>query len=289
MEILVTRERRGVKAGTTPLSGWSVEVQGKRISVKCQTGLKPSNKGKTRGFITCFSRKARARRLKWIASVDWLKAGAGFLVTVTYPDEQSNHTMEERKTQRYLLNRWIVERCERDLGCFWRVEWKSRLTGKYLGEMRPHMHLLYMGFQTVNFRGIRERWEEIIGAQEYTQIDVTYVSVGNMVSVYAAKYCSKEASASYLDNVPYRNRTGRHTGEFRRNLIPMHPLETVSNINQAILTFLKGEACRTLWWFDPRFDEGFTIIGDEALKVIKEFHGLQVDEYGEEMYTIDIK
>jgi len=69
----------------------------------------------------------------------------------------------------------------------------------------------------------------------------------------------------------------------------MHQLETVDRINQAILIFLKGEACRTLWWFDPRFDEGFTIIGEKALKVIKEFHGFQIDEYGEELYTIDIK
>lgn len=147
------------------------------------------------------------------------------------------------------------------------------------------MHFLYMGHQTINFKGIREQWESIIGAYQYTQIDVTYVSLGNMVSVYAAKYCSKEASASYLDNVPYWNRTGRHSGELRKKLIPMHKKETVERIDKAILSFLQKRACETLWWYDPRFDEGFTIIGDEALKCIKEFHGLEIDEYGEEVYS----
>lgn len=150
------------------------------------------------------------------------------------------------------------------------------------------MHFLYMGFQTINFKGIREFWESVIGSYQYTQIDITYVTVGDMVSVYAAKYCSKEASAASLDNVPYWNRTGRHTGELRRKLIPMHQKETVSRINEAILKFLKGEACRTLWWFDQRFDEGFTIIGDEALNVIKAFHGLEIDNEGECQYTSDI-
>lgn len=260
------------------VAAWCVEIQGKRLTVKCRTQRPPRKKGKKRGPITCFSRKARARRLRWIASVDWKSAGAGFLVTVTYPDEQSNHTMEERKLHRRDLNRFIVARCKRELGCFWRVEWMPRQSGKYVGQLRPHMHFLYMGYQTINFRGIRERWEEIIGSNQYTQVDVTYVSLGDMVSVYAAKYCSKEASATYLDNVPYRTRTGRHSGELRKTLIPMHPLEKVDKINHAILSFLQGEACRTLWWFDPRFDDGFTIIGDKALKVIKQFHGFQVDE-----------
>lgn len=142
-----------------------------------------------------------------------------------------------------------------------------------------------MGMQHINFRGIRERWQAIIGADEYVQIDVTYISLGDMVSVYAAKYCAKEADEPYLDNVPYRNRTGRHSGLLRPKLIVMHPVERVAVINDAILRTLKAEAIKTLWWFDPRFDEGFTWIGEKALEVIKLFHGLQVDEYGEEVYT----
>jgi hypothetical protein len=278
------RESRIPPKKRVAIEAWSVEIQGKRLTVKCKTARPPNMKGKRRGAITCFSRRARARRLRWIASVDWRSAGAGMLMTFTYPDEQSNHSMEERKIHRYQINRWVESRVQRQIPCFWRVEWMPRQTGLYVGQLRPHMHLLYLGCQTVRLKGIRERWQTIIGSNTYTQVDVTYVALGDMVSVYAAKYCSKEASSSYLDNVPYRNKTGRHTGELRRHLIPMHPVETVSRINQAILSTLQGEACRTLWWFDPRFDEGFTIIGDEAVRVIKVFHGLEVDELGEIQY-----
>ena len=289
MEYQNYRETRTPPTKRAPIEAWSVEIQGKRLTVKCKTAKPPNNKGKKRGVITCFSRRARARRLRWIASVDWKAAGAGMLMTFTYPDEQSNHSMEDRKMHRYQINRWVENRIGCKTPCFWRVEWMPRLSGVYIGQLRPHMHLLYLGAQTINLRGIRERWEKVIGSNTYTQIDVTYVAVGDMVSVYAAKYCSKEASSSYLDNVPYRNKTGRHTGELRRQMIPMHRKEAVSRINQAILSFLHGEACRTLWWFDPRFDEGFTLIGDEALKVIKAFHGLEVDSVGEIQYDSSIE
>lgn len=271
------------------IDAWSVEIQGKRITVKCKHPPKEKTKRRPRGPITCFSRKARARLLKRIASVDWKSAGKGMLITVTYPDDVSDHTMDERKTHRYLLNRFIVDRCGCTLGGFWRVEWMPRLSGEYIGQLRPHIHFLYLGMWTINFRGIRERWQEIIRTDQYTQIDVSYIVVGDICSVYVAKYCAKEADASYLDNVPYRNRTGRHSGEFHRELIPMHQLQTVGRITTGILRKLQKRACDTLWWYDPRYDEGFTLLGDKAIEAIEEFLGTQIDMYGEELYTLFIK
>lgn len=255
-----------------------IEMQGKRFSVKFSTeAQEPINK-KPRGPITCFSRKARAARLRRIAEIDWKAAGESALVTLTYPDDQANHTMQERKDHRYLINRYICYCAGRNLGCLWRVEWKPRLTGKFVGRMLPHMHLLYLGHHNIGEENVREVWMRTIGAKQFTQVDVASVSIGDMVSVYAAKYCSKEANATDLDNVPKRNRTGRHAGELRRNLIPSHPLETVERINDGILRFMQKRACETLWWYDPRFDEGFTILGDAALEMIADFKGMDWTE-----------
>lgn len=264
------------------IRAWSVEVQGKRIQLICKTAKSRKAGKKKRGVITEFSRRARGRMLRKIASVDWKSAGQGNFVTLTYPDSVSDHTMEERKMHRFYINRFICRMVGRELGCFWRVEWKPRLSGKFIGQLRPHMHLLYLGCPRMCEMRIRLAWMRILGVTQYTQVDSKPLAVAEVVSVYTAKYCAKQDDPSYLDNVPYRIRTGRHAGELRRKLIPMHTLEKTAQIDQAILSFLQGEACRTLWWFDPRFDEGFTILGDQALAVIAKFHGMRLDLYGEE-------
>jgi hypothetical protein len=78
--------------------------------------------------------------------------------------------------------------------------------------------------------------------------------------------------------VPKRNRTGRHAGRVRRSLVPYHPIKYTLEINKAIRDFLQRRACEMLWWYDDRFDEGFTIIGDRALEVIREFNEKKLDE-----------
>lgn len=274
-------ETRRDKRDLAAIKRYSVEIQGKRITVKYIKGKQKKRAKRKRSAIYEFSRKARGRMLRKIASINWAAAGQGMLITVTYPDECSDHTMEERRTHRFLLDRFVSDRVGRKLACIWRVEWMPRQSGMYIGQLRPHMHLLYLGQWSIALRGIRERWMEIIRTKTYTQIDVSYITVGDMCSMYVAKYCSKEASSSFLDNVPYLNRTGRHTGQLRGKLIPMHPRFTYERISQAILKMLKREACRTLWWFDPRFEEGFTILGDLSLPVIQEFRRLWLDATGE--------
>jgi hypothetical protein len=121
---------------------------------------------------------------------------------------------------------------------------------------------------------------EIIGVRQYTQVHIRPLEIAEAVSVYVAKYCAKEASPLYLDNVPKRNRTGRHAGELRKALIPLHPREVVSRIDEGIVRMLRGRACDTLWWYDPRFDEGFTILGNDALEFIKDFNDIRIDKDG---------
>lgn len=256
---------------------YRLEMQGKRISLS-QTGYKRYTKSyPVRGIVTEFSRRARARRLRRISTVNWALAGRSMFVTLTYPDQVSDHTMQERKTHRYLINRSIVQWVGAPKACFWRVEWLPRKSGEFIGQLRPHMHLLYLDCPLIDETQLRRRWADVIGVTRKVQVDVRPLEIAEAVSVYVAKYCAKVSDATYLDNVPKRNRSGRHAGELRAKLIPLHTLEVVKRIDDAIVLALKRRACETLWWYDLRFDEGFTILGQDAVELIREIHEKYLD------------
>lgn len=254
------------------ISHYNVEIRGKRVSLKAVRKHPPKPHTRERGIITDFSRRARARKLRRIAEVNWADTGPTQFLTVTYPDKQADHTMQERKVHRFLLNRFICGEVGRPLACFWRVEWMPRLSGECVGQLRPHMHFLYLNTPQLSEKRIRAKWQSIIAAEQFVQVKVKTLRQSEKVAVYVSKYCAKEQTDYHLDNVPKRNRSGRHAGELRSNLIPLHPLELIEKIDDAMLRFLKCRACDTLWWYDPRFDEGFTILGNEALELIREIH-----------------
>jgi hypothetical protein len=261
-----------------PVENWSVEMQGKRLEVKCYDEFRQkTNHGTKRKEIVEFSRRARSRWLRDIASINWRKCNDCQFLTLTYPDQVANHTMEQRKTHRYLINRFITKIVGYQRSVFWRVEWMPRLSGVLVGEMMPHMHLLYIDCPKICEMKIRLRWMEIIRVRQYTQVKIKQVANAEVASVYAAKYCAKLAPSLLLDNVPKRNRTGRHAGRLRRSLIPYHPVEMVKRLDKAILDYLRAKGCEMLWWYDDRYDESFTIIGDRALEIIKEFKEICVE------------
>jgi hypothetical protein len=256
---------------------YTLDMQGKRITLKMNLKTTRRKVYTTRSPIYEFSRRARARKLRRIAEVNWAETGDVQFITVTYPDSVSDHTMEERKTHRFLLNRWICRVVGRPLACFWRVEWMPRLTGEFVGELRPHMHFLYLKTPHIPEQDIRLRWQSILGVSQYVQVKIKHLVQAEKVAVYVAKYCSKEQTNTYLDCVPKRNRTGRHAGELRRSLIPVHKQEVIERVNQAIVLALKRRACEILWWYDPLFDEGFTILGQDAVDLIRDIHENYLD------------
>lgn len=262
-------ERERVRHNTDSLR---LEMQGKRVTLSRTGYRRCTDYYPGRGIITEFSARARARKLRRIAEIDWSKTGQSQFLTVTYPDEVSDHTMEERKVHRFILNRWICDLVGRHLPCFWRVEWMPRLSGDYIGQMRPHMHFLYLDTPRICEMRIRLRWMKILGVSTYTQVKIVPLEIPDAVGVYVAKYCAKTATDLLLDNVPKRNRTGRHAGELRKELIPVHPLEVVKRINEGLRLYLARRGYELLWWFDPRHDEGFTALGDSALEIIREIH-----------------
>jgi hypothetical protein len=260
---------------------YTLDWQGKRITLRKKKHKQSPRASIPRGVIVEFSRRARARRLRRIAEVDWSKTNQSMFITLTYPDEVSDHTMEERKIHRYLFNRWLCKTVGRKMACFWRVEWLPRLSGNFIGELRPHMHLLYLDCPKVCHIRVQNRWREIIGVSRWTQVDCKPLEVADAVSVYVAKYTAKEASSLYLDNVPKRNRSGRHAGELRKNLIPLHERIVVERLEYHIVKWLKSRADEQIWYYDKELDEGFTMLGDQATELIADVLERFIDKEGE--------
>lgn len=256
---------------------WRLEIQGKRITLRHLHYSQYSRPYYGRGEVTSFSPKARARMLRKISAIDWIRAGRGLFLTLTYPPECEDHTMRERSIHRYLLHRWIETTLRRKTAVAWRVEWLPRLSGPTVGNIAPHMHLLIFSERGLGAHELRAYWMHVIGATRHTQIKIQRLSVGEMPAIYAAKYCAKERVLSILDNVPKRNKTGRHAGWLRNSLIPYHPLEIVERLDKEVAELLRHRANEVLWWYDLRHDEGFTILGETAVEVIREFFPNGVD------------
>ncbi|KAL0630409.1 hypothetical protein Q9L58_010743, partial [Maublancomyces gigas] len=221
---------------------WRLEIQGKRITLKRLDYTQAVRPYYGRGEITSFSWKARARMLRRISSIDWIKAGRGLFMTLTYPPECEDHTMCERSKHRYLMHRWI----EKEVGCktavAWRVEWLPRRSGPTIGQIAPHMHLIVFTSKGLCAARTMRFWMRVIGSRRHTQLKIQRLQVGEMPAVYAAKYCAKVTNATILDNVPKRNKTGRHAGWLRAGLIPYHPLEVVERLDAEVAQLLRHRA-----------------------------------------------
>lgn len=230
-----------------------------------------------RGIVQTFSHRARARMVRRVAEIDWAKTGSLLFVTLTYPDAHADHTMGQRKIHRYRFNRDVENHLGRQVASVWRVEWKARLTGTYVGQAMPHIHNLYFGCRFMSKRWIAERWATAMGSREPIVVDVQRCDNYGKVSNYIAKYCAKEPDTLLLDNVPKRNKTGRHAGWLRKPLIPMCPEKVIEVRAEELREFLRGRANDLLGWYDLRFDNGFTIIGNEAKKLSEDIEQFVLD------------
>lgn len=219
--------------------------------------------------------------LRRIAEIDWHAAGSGLFLTLTYPDRLLPNVMSDRNKHRYLINRHIERIAGRKLASVWRCEWKPRLSGKYLGQLMPHIHMLYFGYTYYDLEEIRGLWEGVIHANERVEIDCKAVHVGKMAAMYVAKYCGKEEHAYTFNSVSYRNRCGRHCGWIRRKMIPMHELRVVLDLPDGIADWVRHMAAIVLPWYDLDIDAGVTLLGKNAEDIITELSKMGIDG----MYT----
>lgn len=257
---------------------WSVEMQGERMTVTASLIDYTTPASKPGRFISRFSRAARLRLLKMVASMDWSSITSGLFITLTYPPGKVAFDVDERNKQRYLFHRYMEKDLGREIPLLWRIEWKRRRSGSDKGNVVPHFHLLAPGCPFIAKEKIRSWWRTILNHVGPLATDVQGLMNAKHQAIYVSKYCAKMPDTSTLDNVPNLNIRGRHYGFHRRRRIPMAPRITFRDLSERLVSELRAEAVRVLPHYDRRFDGGFTLLGGRAKKIIDRVRELALAE-----------
>lgn len=213
-----------------------------------------------------FSPAARLRMLKLIATIDWKKAGHCLFVTLTYPDDDIPMNNKATNSHRYLLHRWIEQHLGKDTCVLWRIEWQTRKTGKLVGCMCPHFHLVVFNVRYLPYKEINAEWARIIGARAYVRTEVKGMTNAQQTVYYVAKYCAKvEEVDCSLVNAAYLNSGGRSWGILRAGLLPRHKLKIARHKPTNVEDALK--LARELRPQIANHEGSFTLIGNTAVEV----------------------
>jgi len=248
-----------------------VTIQGKLFTLSFETPIPRKEVERKRKNIKTFSDGARLRLLKFIATIDWGKLPMNLFITLTYPDSVALRSKAQRNRDRYLFQRYMEKHLSQKVSILWRVEWKNRKTGEHVGRPVPHMHMIVFGVRPIHHLLIRKWWRSILHVSGPLCTDVRGFKDGEKESIYIAKYIGKEVCAPSLDYVTYVNSSGRHYGITRKHLLPQHAIKIYKVTDMEELMGLTSTAACVLPWMDPEGIEGFSLLGDKAVEVGKDF------------------
>ena len=256
---------------------WCAELQGECLEVRAKYNYSQRLKGHVRDKTQAFSPASRLRLLKAIAHIDWQAQEKYLLVTLTYPDARRESTYRERTQHRYLFHRYIEKHLGRKVAVLWRTEWKVRQSGRDVGQLAPHTHLVLFGVPFLDQKKVRLWWRKILEVQGPLATDVRAANDGIHAARYVAKYVAKKDDvaldyAAYLNNAP-----GRPWGFLRKALIAWQPKEGVRGLEEGVV--LMGRHLARI--ANPRHrgggQEGFTIFGPAAKQIFARIQKSSLD------------
>jgi hypothetical protein len=259
--------------------------QGELLELSYVTRRKARRFPGKRGQVKGFTPAARLRMLKTLATVRWDDIGQSLFITLTYPDARIGRELHERTRDRYLFVRAMENYLGRKVGALWRLEWKPRLTGTKAGAVAPHVHLIVFSVNFLPWQRVRQWWRGVLSVDGPLATDVRKIRGGKSVAMYVAKYCSKPNDKSLsLDIASYLN-TGRAWGVHRRELIPLHERHVNRICTTSQIELLENGASSTFKFFLRGADEGFSLFGPIAKKVLDQLFNTQLDEQLENDYS----
>lgn len=149
--------------------------------------------GGDRGKVTGFSSASRRRLMRLIASLE--RGARPIFVTLTYPDVFPTD-LDKWKRDIDVFGKRLARKSEK-AGFLWRIEFKERKSGKSVGMLAPHFHLLVYG---ASYRGllawVSDTWWGVVGSgnsdhlRAGTKVERIY-SWGGIMR-YVGKYIAKE-------------------------------------------------------------------------------------------------
>lgn len=242
----------------------------------------PGKKGRTIGG---FTPSARLRMLRTVARINWDGVGRSLFITLTYPDDCVTARFQDRTRQRYLFRRAMENYLGRKAGMIWRLEWKPRLTGKHVGELLPHVHLIVFNVMFLPWQIVRSSWASAVGAGTTIATDVHRISGARSVAKYVCKYCAKLPDRS-LDYEPKVNiATGRHWGICRSELIPWAERKVYYNPPAEFIRLMENGAGAVLPYFNRNAEIGFSLFGEVGRKIGQEMLARGIDDAARVWYN----
>jgi len=217
-----------------------------------------------RGPVCGFSKQSRKRYFDLFNSLDRQGPRPTLLLTLTYSDTSHGRTWQECKADL----RAFRARFERRYGkvpYFWRLEYKPRQSGQYVGQLMPHFHLLVFGQERVDKDWLRGAWSEVVsnGAESVrTNIRPIYDWRG------AAGYLSKDLAKEQVTDMA----TGRVWGVVNKAMLFIR-MVVVSlsqlqwyKLRRVLRGWLGRKLGRRLWWGKAR-GQGLTCYIDSDVGV----------------------
>jgi len=191
---LINREELKKKKGR-------IEIYVDGNLAKCQLPVtRPIGKrgGGRRGKVKGFSRQSRLRMMRMASKLK--NAKRPLFITLTYPDEFEGQVDGNEIKEVQLKNFWKRMKYQwQEISCLWKLEYEERKSGRRIGELYPHIHLLVWGLYTVDMEEVRElvrnAWWEVCG-----ELSVNHLKAGTRVErlrshrgtmSYISKYVGK--------------------------------------------------------------------------------------------------
>lgn len=262
---LTHKERQHFRSpfGTKAHAVWQGELLEITYLPKDKQYRRPGKRGQVKGF----TRSARLRMLRTIASVQWGAMKCGVFITLTYPDSHAERDMRQRTRDRYLFVRYMENYLGKPVGVLWRVEWKTRKSGKNVGCLVAHLHLIVFGVRFIPKEMVKQWWRLVLSAAGPVVTWIDAIDSGRKVGRYVSKYCSKLPEANVLDNASYLNSLGRHWGIQRKEKVPFAPRFLIPYLDAEEIKLCDNLGAMTFKFFTRGTQQGFSCFGANAEKV----------------------
>jgi len=190
-----------------------------------------SKRGGIRGKVKAFSNASRRRMLRLIAKLEQTRKPLWF--DLTYPDEFFNERMDGARLKESHLKKFYqrLEYAFPEVAVIWKLEYKARKSGKHVGVMFPHFHMLVWGLHDENLYDLRQMvarmWWEVCGKLSAKHLEagtsVSRIKSYRGVFFYASKYMSKEVEEEVSE-------VGRWWGVKGRDNLPEAYCHMIDNL-----------------------------------------------------------
>jgi hypothetical protein len=254
-----------------------VVKQGDLLEVTYVTSQPARRRPGRRKAIVGFSPSSRLRLLKRMATVYWEGIGKSLFCTLTYPDDVVNRTKDERTVDRHRLFRDMEKHLDREIALAWRIEWKARKSGKWKGQLKPHVHLIVFNVRWFADQDLRSIWRRVLGVNGYLRTEAKRIENERDVARYVAKYIGKQEEDRSLVIASYLNTVGRAWGFHRPELIPWCVRTWDLNCTEDEIALLENAAASKIPYFPTGTRSGFSLFGPIVKKVMEEIRLRRID------------